>query len=258
MKNKILFTLIALFCFHNLSYSQIVEMKLLDKQLYNARIKLVDEFFDRFNLKELHPEQNLADSNYKQNNLLALFDYDYVLQTKDSLGYSTIILFIDKIIEDNIKINYTDTNWTAVANCHGKFKGKNVEFKLYLNVENRREDMYKWVITKAEGDIFTLKPSLTSEKIMLGPDDHETNFMSLKRITTEKDDVILNYKNKSFETDETSVFFALVHYGLLDIDFVSDLQFVFRQVPGYEFSIKDISRETTNSGWLINSLKYVK
>lgn len=254
---KIILMLFTMLCFHHLSFSQVVEMKLLDKQLYKARIKLVDEFFDRFNLKELHPDQDPTDFNYKTNSLLALFDYEYVAQNKDSLEHD-IMQFIKTIIGHNIKIDYSDTNWTAVANCHGKFKGKDVDFQLHLNVENRSEDMYKWVITKAEGDIFTLKPTFTSDRLMLMPDDHETNFMSLRRITTERDDVILNYKNRDFETDETSVFFALVHYGLLDIEYVSDLQFIFRQVPGFEFSIKDINRETTNSGWLINSIKRVK
>jgi len=88
---------------------------------------------------------------------------------------------------------------------------------------------------------------------MLMPDDHETNFMSLHRITTEKDDYITNYARKNFTVDETSVFFSYVYSGLLNIDNVDDLEFTFLQVPGYVFTIKDIFRETLNSGWLISS-----
>ena len=85
------------------------------------------------------------------------------------------------------------------------------------------------------------------------PDDHETNFMSLHRVTTEKDDLITCYMQKSYPLDETSVFLADVYNGLLDIEYVKDLQFVFYQVPGYVFRIKFIERETNNTGWLITS-----
>ena len=111
--------------------------------------------------------------------------------------------------------------------------------------------MYKWVISKAQGDIFSLKPSKESEKIMMMPDDHETNFLSLHRITNEKDDLISNYTCKSHYVDETSVFLSYVYNGLLNIDYVSDLSFTFLQVPGYEFSIKEFEREGNNVGWLI-------
>ena len=53
--------------------------------------------------------------------------------------------------------------------------------------------------------------------------------------------------------DETSVFLADVYNGLLDIEYVKDLQFVFYQVPGYVFRIKFIERATNNTGWLITS-----
>ena len=192
----------------------------LNAGLYDSRIKLVDEFFDRFNGKEGHPN-------------------------------------IDTVIEKNISINYSDTTWFAKAICCGKLKGKEVDFTLYLNVEHRKEDMYKWVIAKAEGEIFKLKPSLKSDKIMLMPDDHETNFMSLHRVTTEKDDLITRYMQKSYPLDETSVFLSDVYNGLLDIDNVKDLQFVFYQVPGYVFRIKFFERDTNNTGWLITGFDEV-
>ena len=255
MAKRLSVSIIFLILAYN-AFPQIVINNLLDKNIYNARIKLVDEFFDRFNLKEMHPDKNENDSSFKENNLLALFNYDYLIENKDSL-MNTAVEFINKIISDSIRIDYSDTAWYASAKCKGKFKGKSVDFNLCLSVEKRGEDMYKWVIKKAEGDIFSLTPAFASDQLMLYPDDHETNFMSLKRITTERDDIILNYADKEFLTDETSVFYSLVYYGLLDIEYVADLQFVFRQVEGYEFTIKNFNRETTNAGWLINSLKKI-
>lgn len=46
--------------------------------------------------------------------------------------------------------------------------------------------MYKWVISDVEGDIFDLAPSRSSNKILLLPNEHESNFMRLNSITSER------------------------------------------------------------------------
>ena len=216
----------------------------------------MDEFFDRFNGKEGHPAIAKNDKNYRKKNLTLVFD-GKIFKSKEDPKFKELQNFTDSVISKDICINYSDSTWFAKAVCHGKLKGKEVDFTLYLNVEHRKENMYKWVIAKAEGDVFKLKPSLKSDKIMLMPDDHETNFMSLHRITTEKDDLITCYMQKGYPLDETSVFLSDVYNGLLDIEYVKDLQFEFYQVPGYMFRIKFIERETNNTGWLISSFNKV-
>lgn len=228
----------------------------LNAELYDSRIKLVDEFFDRFNGKEGHPDISRKDKDYRKKNLMFVFN-GRMFKSKEDAKFKELQNFINTVIDKNISINYSDTTWFAKAVCHGKLKGKEVDFTLYLNVEHRKEDMYKWVIAKAEGDVFKLKPSFKSEKIMLMPDDHETNFMSLHRITTEKDDLISCYMQKDYPLDETSVFLSDVYNGLLDIDYVKDLQFIFYQVPNYVFRIRFIERETNNTGWLITDFDKV-
>ena len=228
----------------------------IDDRLYKARIKLVDEFIDRFNGKEGRPDIKDSDSLYRRKNLLVLFD-GTIFKTDKEKKLEEVKNMIDTIVSSRTRINHSDTAWFAKALCHGKFKSKDVYFTLYLTVENRREDMYKWVIAKAEGDLFKLTPSKIADNIMLMPDDHETNFMSLHRITTEKDDYITNYAQKGYSVDETAVFFSYVYNGLLNIENVDKLEFTFLQVPGYLFTVKDIFRKTLNSGWLISSYKKV-
>lgn len=254
MKQHLL--VLAFASFYIVANAQKVLFNQLNDGLYNSRIKLVDEFFDRFNGKEGHPGIAKNDKNYRKKNLTLIFN-GKIFKSKDDAKFKEAQNLIDSVIAKNIHINYPDSTWFAKTICHGKLKGKEVDFTLYLNVEHRKEDMYKWVITKAEGDIFKLRPSLKSDKIMLMPDDHETNFMSLHRVTTEKDDLITCYMQKSYPLDETSVFLADVYNGLLDIEYVKDLQFVFYQVPGYVFRIKFIERETNNTGWLITSFNKI-
>jgi len=238
-------------CICSISYAQIVGNMLNDEQ-YSSRVKLVDEFLDRFNGIEDRPDINKDDSDYHLKRLLVLFNGKMFKSPTDST-FIAAKEFIETINRDTTKINYTDSLWFANATCHGKFKGKDVVFTLYLTVEHRKSNMYKWVISKAEGDIFSLRPSKESEKIMMMPDDHETNFLSLHRITNEKDDLISNYIRKNHSVDKTSVFLSYIYNGWLNIDYVSDLSFTFLQVPGYEFSIKEFEREGNNVGWLICS-----
>lgn len=237
---------------YNPTFAFSLNMDQLAKEIYKCRIKLVDEFFDRFNGKESRADVKSEDENFRMKNLLLLFDGKKFKSNEDSL-FKEALAMVETIRKNNTRILYSDSTWFAKAECHVKFKGKPASIVLYLNVERRKSDMFKWVIARAEGDVLKLNPSFSSDRIMLMPDDHETNFMSLHRITTEKDDYITLYNSKKNQIDETSVFYAYVYNGLLDIDYVKNLEFIFMQVPGYSFSIKQIERETYNSGWLIHS-----
>ena len=238
------------------SQAQVIGSLLNEKQI-RASVNLVDEFMARFNLDVESPIFDINDNDYEAKCILYLFNGKMFKSSEDSL-FVEAKSFVDTVLTNKIRLKYSDSLWYAKAKCHGKFKGKDVDFTLFLTVENRRDSMYKWTISNVDGSIFKLKPSRKTAKAMLMPDDHETNFMSLYRITTEKDDYVTYYANKKFKTDELSVFFALVYYGLLDIEYVADLEFFFLQVPGYVFSIKNFDRETDNSGWLINSFNKEK
>ncbi len=227
---------------------------MLNRDAYMTRVKLVDEFIARFNGDEIRPDLSSDIQDLNKTNLLLLFDYK-LLKSKTDTMFAKAEEMVDTILLCNTKLEYSDKNWVAKAICHGKFKGKAVEFVMYLVVEQRAEDMFKWVIAKVDGDIFKLIPSIKSEKIMISPDAHETNFMQLRRITTEKDDYIINYGLKGFEVDQNSVFYSYVYNGWLDIDYITDLEFIFYQVPGYKFSITHLDRESLNAGWLITSFE---
>ena len=235
--------------------SQVVVNNEAQKQMFRAHVKQVDEFIDRFNCNSFTPGIDTTKSDAKRLNLISLFPIE-TAKNSDT-AYKTATKFANHVLASGVKLHYEDTTWFAMAQCHGKLKNKPVEFTLFLNVEHRRGRMYKWVISRAMGEIFSLTPSNTNE-MMISPSEHDINFMQLSRITTEKDDLILNYSQKQFEVDQTSVFFTLVNQGLLDIEHVSNLQFVFMQVPGYQVTIEFVDRLEHNAGWLIKSAVPIK
>lgn len=223
---------------------------------YDAKVKLVDEFFERFNGKEITPYIDKKRADYRKLNLLSLFNIGMFKSKRDQL-YLRADSLIDYILRDSIRINYADTLWFAKAKCLAKIDGRNTEIIVWLNVERRSADMWKWVIARAEGNALKMTPPETKREVMLLPTDHETNFISLHRMTNDTPKLASKFARKDFHLDETSVFFTLISLGKLKIDFVTDIEFVFFQVPGYRFYISYFEREKTNCGWLISSFERI-
>lgn len=223
---------------------------MLNSDLYHGRVKLVSEFMQRFNGEEKNPYIDPKATDIEKINLCQLFDIESIIKNRPEVEPKAF-QFIDSVMQNNVKIHYSDAEWYAKIKCVGSFKGKEVTFSMYLTVEPRGKEMYKWVIADVEGKIFDLSPSSESDKIMLLPNEHESNFMRLNSITSEKDDYITLYSSKCQSVNKLTVFNTLVYYGYLNIDYVTDIEYTFLQVPGYMFTIKEYERESTNSGWLI-------
>lgn len=225
----------------------------LNKPMYEARVKLLDEFYARFNGKEQRKgvEAKYAD---RKSNILMLLDYSRFKSREDS-AFVAAQEFADKVVSDSIMVNYTDSCWFAKVQCHGLLAKKGVDFLLYLSIEKRGKDMYKWVISDVEGSVFSTSRSIDHRELFLHPNDHEQSFVSLVRTTEETSRYIDDFVKDGYESDALSVFLTLVRCGQLKIDHVSDVEFVYLQVPGYRFSVKHFERETMNAGWLISSIE---
>lgn len=221
-----------------------------EKYLQDTKIGLVDEFFKRFNGEIMHPDCRINGDEGRKTNLLLLFDLSKYKSQDDSL-FIEASKMMDRVIEDSININYTDSTWFAIAHCCGELNKQEISFDLYLTLERRKDSLYKWVIKHATGDVFSVNPHNLSDRIMLYPDDHETNFISLMRMTLEQPFNVSRFLSNDFQYDATSVFTYLVYSGQLKISFVRNLEFVFTQIPEYVFFIENIERNNGNSGWLI-------
>ena len=116
MKQHLLVLAFASFCI--VANAQKVLFNQLNDGLYNSRIKLVDEFFDRFNGKEGHPGIAKNDKNYRKKNLTLVFN-GKIFKSKDDAKFKEAQNLIDSVIAKNIHINYPDSTWFAKTICHG-------------------------------------------------------------------------------------------------------------------------------------------
>lgn len=255
---KFILSLIALIFAVQFYYisAQILTLDNLESGIQRARIGLVDEFMKRFNGDEIHPDISPSDSDSINRNLIGLFDIDQLIsqdkKTQDSIQ-DEVLNLIRTITNNSIRINYSDSTWLAIAHCKGLVMGNQENFDIFMTVQSRGDDMYKWVINAVDGECFNVNPRNTNENLIISPDAHETKFIALQRILKEQPYNIQLYISKNAIYDPTSVFTYLVYSGKLKLEYVERLEFIFFQVPNYAFHIQYFDRTSNNSGWLISN-----
>lgn len=252
--NRLFFLLLVFTSTFKLN-AQVDVFKLLDRDQYLAKVKLVDEFFCRFNGEELRNDLGDKYSDH-ESNILLLFDLAKYKSKNDS-NFIAAKDFAHYVVSNNTKLNFEDSLWYAKIKCHGKFAQKNITFNMKLCVEPRDSIMYRWAICDVEGDLFNTSKDKPHNELFIMPNENEQFFMSIRKLTTESYKFIDDYAKNSYKTDRLSTFLALVRMNLLKIDAVTDVEFTFLQVPDYSFTIKYFNRETKNSGWLIDSFKRI-
>jgi hypothetical protein len=224
----------------------------LNRSLYLARVKLVDEFFARFNGEEFRPDINQNYANRIDGILLLLDLQKY--ESKNDSNFVRASEFAQRAAEDSVKLNFEDRDWYAKIQCKGKLNKADVSFAMYLTVEDRGNSMYRWAISAVDGDVFLTSRDRPHNELFIMPNDDEQFFQSVPRITTETYQFIDDYVKESYTADPLSVFLTLVRSNQLKIEKIDDVEFVFMQVPEYIFTVKYFDRDNMNAGWLINSI----
>lgn len=223
----------------------------LDRDQYLARVKMIDEFFARFNGEE---KRNDMQEEYSDSvsNILLLFDLSKYKSKSDS-DFVVAKNFANHVVANKYLLRYEDANWFAKIKCHGKLEQKKAIFNMLLCVEERDSAMYRWAISNVEGDIFLNSRDNPHKELFIMPNENEQFFQSVKTVTTETYKYIDDYVKKGYKADALSTFLALVRHNQLKIEAITDVEFVFLQVPDYAFTVKYFERENRNVGWLIDS-----
>ena len=251
--NRLLLTILAVCAGAGFASAQTGVFSQLNRSQYLAKVKLVDEFFARFNGKEIRQDVS-AEYSDRASGILMLFDMSKYKSKEDS-GFVAAENFSKLAAESEVNLNFEDTDWFAKIKCHGKLEQKNVVFDMYLCVEERDSKMYRWAISDVEGDIFQTSRDKAHKEFFIMPNDNEQFFQSIRRITTDTYRYIDDYVKQGYKADALSTFLALVRSKQLKIDAVTDVELIFLQIPGYIFTVKYFERESKNAGWLIDSCK---
>lgn len=226
------------------------------------RVKQFNEFADRFNFekdyigKEIGAEE--AADLKREVLLLTLFDREDPRLNPESKEFSREYLdlitdFINSVCENDLFLDRNSENIYARAICSGLYHGKRKEFSIILQQEHVGRDALKWVMKDIEADFLEF---LEEDSIMLRflpPTSDELDFMELRRALSDSTHLD-GYADRNFEYSPLSVFFFLRYSGVLHVETVLEVEYIIRDIPGYEFTLHDFNRSSKNSGWLIREL----
>jgi hypothetical protein len=232
------------------------------EDIFIARIKQFNEFADRFNLKSDF-NGNPADSAFRakmprERMIPLLFDLkDPRIQTSD-IRYSADYVrikeeFIRDVIQKKLFLYKYSPGIIAEARSRVIYQGVPQKIRLFLIQEIVGDDMVKWVLCSAKGDILNVFKTDTSMVRFISPSSNETDFINLKR-ALEDTDHLQYYASHDYEPDYLTLFFSYIGAGLIKFEYVEEVVYHIIDIPGWYIKVKDFNRTDLNSGWLITDV----
>lgn len=215
-------------------------------EYFTNRVKTMDEFMKRFNHRQTvqYLDSSVSDLHIQQ--IMSLFCFDSVRNR-----YEEVVDFANAMVDSNIRLSYSMPNYYCELRCHALYKKTPTEILLYMAVEHISDgDFYRWSIVGAKGDILKATPNRISSTMHLSPVDDDRNFLDLREMLEKHPEEVSAHTHTQWYADELSVFVTLVQTGMLKVDGIEDMQYVFN-VGGYTFRVMCVDRKTNNNGWLI-------
>lgn len=255
MKTLYLFTLIIGFFFTLKVQAQDPEkVSAAAEEAFKQRVKILDEFFRRFNYEEGPNGKLPVDSSgtNRKTLLLSLFDETYA-KSADNATKEHIKEFVNLVCNDKspLRLNYHDKGWYAKSEWEAKLEGKPVKLILTL-VTEREPNKSKWSISSVEAD-FLEEIELIDNT--LSPVTHDLDFSEIKKVLNAESGDLSGYAVDSYTNLPITKFFALIEGGYLKLEQAPRPTYVFTQIPGWVFELNYFERKGDNTGWRIANLE---
>lgn len=233
----------------------------IDEQEFQFKVKLVDEFFRRFNYETDYKGEPIAvqadsiplDTVMKRKNLMTLLNLDTFMNEKKELD-SISTGFLDYVISNDKKIHYADTTWYAEATSSVIMDGKSYPIKIFLHTEHVKDVIYKWVVTDVKSILFSNLVDSVDLKISIMPGAHGSSFITLPGTINLNAKSVRSLFSKDYKPCVLTVFDYLISSGKLKMQNVTQVVYHFR-LDAYEFIVERFEKEKSyNKGWLISKI----
>lgn len=235
--------------------------EVIDENALVFKVKSIDEFFKRFNYEVNFRGESVGDimrdeaedSIMKRKSLMTLLDFDTFLDRERNMD-SISSEFIGYVMDNDCKINYSDTTWFAEAFASFKMNGKEYPITIRLNTEHVKDVIYKWVIRDISSPVFSnMTDSVVSDKSIF-PGAHGTSFITLPETINLNADSVQSFFYNGYEPDTLSVFACLVMEKKLTMQSVTKVIYHIK-VGDYEITVERFEKgDSYNNGWLISKI----
>jgi hypothetical protein len=237
-------------------------------ELFNREVKVIDEFIERFNadsttnLNRLFAKETKGKNIPRSTMLISLLNLENKTFTDNN---STVMKFFKKVMDKNgpVFLQFTDSNWYAVASAVFLDNGKLKEIPLVLHIQGNEADGAQWMITgignakpsKEPMPSITLKKPKGNAQQYISTSSYGTNFAELHYLLTDNMQCGYYFDPGVMASESGKQFVSGVKSGHLIFQYVKSISFHFYQVDGWIFTADQYMRKTFNSGWLISSLQ---
>ena len=226
---------------------------------YYIQVKQFGEFVDRFNYKSdwrgnLITEEFARKVSRSQYLLALLNAEDPRFSNPADSAYrklcSEFIAFADA--PNNPKtINLFGGTVKATAILNVTYCGKPQVVTAELIPEVLPDHSAKWVISKVESGCFaSIADSLRAN--FIAPNSHETSFINIKKVNGASNPAYLFAAPMA--NNPTLLFMAEVAKNRMRIQTIDKVTYRIA-LPGWELTVEEFSRTSTNSGWLISNIR---
>lgn len=235
-----------------------------DETIFYAMNKQVGQFVHRFNMEEDQYGKALLKNNSKFHNnnlrkklLPGMFDKSNLRTSGNLKEY-----FISDVTNKNtpIYLNFLDRDWYAEVSATFTANGADENIILFLTIEPENLGS-KWILSNVYyRSLSKLFPKVDTNELknhFLHPQSHELDFMNLHK-ALEHPNQIEYYASANYQPDYLTLFFYLIKKGHLKFKQIDSVKFHFFQIKNWYFELSYYNRNSTNSGWLISNLIYVK
>jgi len=268
MKKKLFYSLSCLVVFFGLqANAQKVRTDSVPKLQATAQmilqVKLLDEFVERFNYKKTFrntvPDSAFRKEFSRQAYLSLLFNADEKRLDSGKAGYSPTYRklkdeFVNHVVQNKLMIDNLMTGVYAQARCEVTYKARKEEVTILFRKMVYPSTASEWLIHRVYAPWLATPPLDSTVRITIAPNAHETNFMGVNRIFEGKKN-LRQVQDTDFVYDNRVVFQYLLQNGEVQFKHVRKLTFYFTSIQGWVFTVKEFSRATLNSGWLISDLQ---
>lgn len=239
----------------------LIEDGMLDT-LFNARVKSLDEFIDRFNGDKLSSDISETDPVKREKNILALFERDSLFAHQQMYGdkndlFSAITDFVKDVAKNNHRLDIEkDSMIFAVADMKMKYAAKERNVKIVLKYEPIGNDIFGWKIVGVSGLVESGIIDTSTVRVFR-PVDNEMNFSTIAPTVNAQNNQITQYRSTSEAIDQMSYFLALCSVNKISAVQCKNVVYHILSIDGYAFEISKFDRLDKNNGWLISRFQRI-
>jgi hypothetical protein len=229
-------------------------------------VKEIDEFFERFNdapnsfLRGVYKTRHVKFNIDRQRLIRSLFNDE-----NKSLDSVMINQFISEVTRKKrpVYLDFYGGNWYAELSCKFKYNSSTIIIPIIMKIEMNQNKGSKWMIVAVGPSTLKSKIDVTemaqnkSKTNIISPTSHGTNFVSLKRAFEDRENLSGYFETFYYKRSHMLELYNAVLNREIEFLNVSKIKYHFLLADKWIFTVENFTRETLNSGWLINHMQRV-